>query len=265
MKNTLRGWLKLSRAARLTDLNAIIGVDGTDAGRRAADELAREELAGLKKGEHPSDAIVLKALRLWGFDKSTSRPNVMPQGHEWVHSDTLGVIERYSDHNMAISAACGSYVHFMRLISSWARRRSPNGDLPFTTISLNKNYAGKLHRDAGNFGPSIGLAIGPFTGGRLRFWPGDSQKGARSSKVEQVRDEPSILLNSKQGVVFDGNCAHEVEPFKGERYSMIFFTVKKYKQASSSVKRKMVSMGADWPTDASLKRLQAKVPRLAAK
>merc|ERR1712183_560566 len=101
--------------------------------------------------------------------------------------------------------------------------------------------------------------------GRLRYWAGDSQKGARSHNVEAVRDEPSVALNIKRGVVFDGNCAHEVEPFEGERYSLIFFTTKKYKNASRDVKRKMVTMGADWPSDASLKFLRTKIPRLAAK
>lgn len=221
-------------------------------------------MSDLEEGERPSDAVVLKTLRLWSFDKSTSRQNVLPEGHEWVHSDTLGVIESRGDHSMIITTACKGHESFVRLLSSWARKRSPNGDLPFTTISLNKNYAGRLHRDSGNMGPSIGLAIGPFTGGRLRFWADDSGRGSRSH-VEEVRNEPSVLLNIKQGVVFDGNCAHEVQPFEGERYSLIFFTVKKYKKASNAVKRKMSQMGADWPTDASLKRLQAKVPRLSAK
>ena len=163
---------------------------------------------------------------------------------------------------MIVTSASKGHENFVRLLSSWARRRSPSGALPFTTISLNKNYAGRLHRDLGNTGPSIGVAIGPFTGGRLRFWAGDSRRGSRSS-VEQVRNEPSVLLDIRQGVVFDGNCAHEVEPFEGERYSLIFFSVKKHKEASRAVKRKMVQMGADWPTDASLARLQAKIPRLA--
>merc|ERR1712232_1208785 len=154
----------------------------------------------------------------------------------------------------------GGHENFVRLLSAWARKRSPNGELPFTTISLNKNYAGRLHRDAGNIGPSVGCAIGPFTGGRLRYWAGDSQKGARSADVESVRDEPSVALNIKRGVVFDGNCAHEVEPFEGERYSLIFFTVKKYKKTSSAVKRKMINMGADWPTRRSLAKLANEVP-----
>ena len=82
-----------------------------------------------------------------------------------------------------ITESSMGYVNFMRLISSWARKRSPDGDLPFTTISLNKNYAGKLHRDSGNIGPSVGVAIGDYTGGNLHFWPDDSKKGTRSSNV----------------------------------------------------------------------------------
>ena len=144
---------------------------------------------------------------------------------------------------------------------AWARSRGFD-ELPFTTISLNKNYAGRLHRDSGNFGPSIGLAIGPFTGGKLRYWAEDSHKGMRGSQVEDARAEPSVALNIKQGVVFDSNCAHEVEPFEGERYSLIFFTLKKYERASSSVKRRMVKMGVDWPTAKVLKRLSANVAGL---
>jgi hypothetical protein len=178
-----------------------------------------------------------------------------------VHSDTLGIIEDRHTHNHMIISGCKGHEYFVRLLCSWARKRSPNRELPFTAISLNTNYAGRLHRDAGNIGPSVGLAIGSFTGGKLRFWANDSAKGTRSD-VEQVRGEPSVALNLKRGVVFDGNCAHEVEPFAGERYSMIFFTGKKYKKTSGAVKRKMVHMGADWPTIASLDRLKAKVRRL---
>merc|ERR1712032_1596285 len=260
--NALPGWLTLTKAAGKKLLRDIVGVDGIDAGRRAADELARTEMASLKRNERPSDDVVLKALRLWGFEKSTSRQNVLPDGHDWVHSDTLGVIENRADHQMIVTAACQGHENFVRLLSSWARKRSPDGMLPFTTISLNKNYAGRMHRDAGNIGPSFGLAVGTFKGGRLRYWAGDPQKGTRSACVEQVRDEPSIFLNTTKGAVFDGNCAHEVEPFDGERYSLIFFTLKKYLKTSDAVKRKMVNMGADWPTNGSLQRLGEYIPKM---
>ena len=51
---------------------------------RAADDLAREALASLQRGQRPSDQVVLKALRLWGFDKNKSRQNVIPDGRDWV-------------------------------------------------------------------------------------------------------------------------------------------------------------------------------------
>ena len=57
---------------------------------------------------------------------------------------------------MVITTACSEHENFIMLLSAWAL--SPVFDeLSFTTISLNKNYAGRLHRDSGNFGPSIGL------------------------------------------------------------------------------------------------------------
>jgi len=260
LQNTLPGWLKLQKAAGLTNITDVTGMDGLHFGRRAADEFARVELARLKNGARPSDDLVLKALRLWSFAKSASRQNVMPDGVDWVHSDTLGVIESREDHSMILTTACAMYGNFVRLLCEWARKRSPDGELPFTTISLNKNYAGRLHRDAGNYGPSVGISTGPHTGGKLRYWYADSQKGQRSKYVEEVRHVPSVALKIKDGVVFDGNCAHEVEPFKGERYSLIFFTVKKYKLVSGDVKRRMISVGADWSTSASLKRLMTHVP-----
>jgi hypothetical protein len=261
----LRGWLKFAKAMGHEKMSDVSGIDGLNAGRRAADKFAEETMANIREGERPTDAQVLRALRLWGFEKSRSRQNVLPEGREWVHSDTLGLLEtKYGSHDMAVTAACRGHENFVRLLCSWARRRSPGGVLPFTTISLNKNYAGRLHRDSGNVGPSIGVAIGPYTGGGLRFWADDPGRGSKRN-VEGVRKEPSALLDIRKGVVFDGNCAHEVQPFEGERYSLIFFTVKKYKKADPSVKRKMIQMGADWPSDVSLKRLQAQIPRSSAK
>lgn len=210
----LRGWLKFAKAMGHEKMSDMMGIDGLNASRRAADKFAEEMLANLEEGERPTDAQVLKALRLWGFDKSRSRQNVLPEGHEWVHSDTLGLIETYGSHDMVITAACKGHENFVRLLCSWARRRSPEGVLPFTTISLNKNYAGRLHRDSGNVGPSIGVAIGPYTGGGLRFWADDPGRGSKRN-VEGVRKEPNVLLNIRKGVVFDGNCAHEVQPFEG--------------------------------------------------
>ena len=264
LENALRGWLKLLKSYGFNELGQIANVKEMKGGQSAADELAREGLAKLKKGQHPSDKVVHKALRLWGFERRTFGQNVIPEGQEWEHSDTLRIIEsRFNDSRIIISP-CNGHENFVRLLGSWAHKRTPNGQLPFTTM-LFKNYAGKLHRVTRNTGTSVGLAIGSFTGGKLRYWAGDSQEGARSSHVEAVRDDPGNALNTRRGVVFDGDCGHEVEPFRGKRYSLMFFTVEKYKKASNAVKRKMVNMTVDSDTDDILERLQAKVLRAVAR
>ena len=40
-------------------------------------------------------------------------------------------------------------------------------DFKFTSITLNKNYAAKRHRDKNNLGDSRLIAFGDFTGGEI--------------------------------------------------------------------------------------------------
>jgi hypothetical protein len=44
-----------------------------------------------------------------------------------------------------------------------------------------------------------------------------------------MRDQDAEAFDTRNGfVLFDGNRAHEVEPFLGERYSLVFFTIGVY-------------------------------------
>ena len=163
--------------------------------------------------------------------------------------------------------------------------------LPFTTISLNKNYAGRMHRDAGNIGPSIGLAIGTFTGGKLRYWAGDSQKGARSAEPAHPPTEKLLNLGGYFVRAFDfwavsrdgfgrwcrvmrlGDVGALVSrpvgrdpPRKTAKPPLALRRIWRnlprsvIKNTSAEVKRKMVSMGADWPTSVSWQQLREHVP-----
>ena len=58
----------------------------------------------------------------------------------------------------------------MKLLTCWAKSQLGH-KIPFTSVNVNKNYASKVHRDKNNLGPSVGLAVGSFTGGHLRYWP----------------------------------------------------------------------------------------------
>ena len=56
--------------------------------RKDADTLATELLAS---GKLLSDADVLSVLSRWTFQKNKNRQNVIPDGSEFVYSDTLGL------------------------------------------------------------------------------------------------------------------------------------------------------------------------------
>ena len=86
---------------------------------------------------------------------------------------------------------------------------------------VNKNYGGKLHRDAGNIGPSLLRALGDVKGGELHYGPYDNTKRPLHTLKESGRVMPDIRENI---VVFDGRRRHEVADFEGERYSLVYFS-----------------------------------------
>jgi hypothetical protein len=66
------------------------------------------------------------------------------------------------------------------------------------------------------------VRIGDFTGGRLLYFPDDDARHG----LDELRQEHAVPLDTKRGFcLFDGNRAHSVEPFLGERYSVVFFSI----------------------------------------
>merc|ERR1712117_416354 len=97
-------------------------------------------------------------------------------------------------------------------------------DFKFTSLNLNKNYAAKLHRDGNNFGPSMIAAFGDFTGGELNYYPDDDGKGEPDKLLKDKHKTESFDLG-KGLALFNGNSAHSVNPFKGNRFSIVFSTL----------------------------------------
>ena len=89
-----------------------------------------------------------------------------------------------------------------------------NHPLPYTTISVNKGFAAKLHRDTRNEGPSVALALGEFTGSGLRYWPGDSKRG----DVESLRGQPSIVFDMVAMAQTDRASCNPVDWFSPRRF-----------------------------------------------
>ena len=85
-------------------------------------------------------------------------------------------------------------------------------DFKYTSIQVNKNMMCSPHRDSGNAGMSYIIGLGDYTGGDLVITHKDG-----SSDNHDIRNK---------SLKFDGHEIHHVTPFKGERYSLVFFTVK---------------------------------------
>ena len=78
-------------------------------------------------------------------------------------------------------------------------------DFEYTTIQVNKNVTCNPHVDKNNVGPSYVIALGDFTGGDLVI----------------EGKEYSIKNKFKK---FNGTKGHWITPFKGTRYSIVYFT-----------------------------------------
>merc|ERR1719219_333499 len=83
---------------------------------------------------------------------------------------------------------------------------------------------------------SVVRAFGNFTGGRLRYWPDDP--GANQAPDPETLDAKSgvPLVVKGRSVVVDSTKAHEVEPFKGQRYSLVYFTIPNFQKCSQEAK-----------------------------
>ena len=117
-----------------------------------------------------------------------------------------------------VADASQNWKAFTQLMTRWLKDNTPEELGPAfhcTSISVNKNYGGKLHRDGGNAGPSILMALGNFTGGELNYHPRDGCNRA----LDTLPLDKAIIADPKANVtLFDGRRAHEVRPFEGERW-----------------------------------------------
>ena len=84
---------------------------------------------------------------------------------------------------------------------------------PWTSVQFNKNFGGSpatRHRDDKDATHQVATAFGEYTGGELRV---HGQEGI-------------VDVNTRDRFVrFDGRYEHEVLPYEGRRYSVIFFAL----------------------------------------
>merc|ERR1712060_911861 len=205
------------------------------------------------------DEDVVEVLQVWGFPDNDTRLNVLPEGVKTVHSDTLGVL-KMRDGTYRIFDPTTRYEHVTKLLCQWFltnKGKNIPADFGFMGININHNYAGRRHRDNGNEGPSAIRAIGKFTGGKLNYFPKDCKKPGRC-EVTQLDAKESVSLDlSKDFVMFNGNNAHGVQPFGGERFSLVFFTTSKFFKVQKKEVETLTKLGFKVPTIESMEKVHA--------
>ena len=83
-------------------------------------------------------------------------------------------------------------------------------DLKFSGVQLNHNYKIPPHKDANNIGESVLICCGNYTGG---------------STIVEIDGVLNYFDGRKHPVIFDGSkYTHWTDDFKGNRYSLVFFS-----------------------------------------
>ena len=111
-----------------------------------ANELAEKILA---RSALVTEADVLAVLSLWRFKNNTDRQNVLPAGQEAVFSDTLGLVQS-RDGRVVATSSTRKYKNLFALLCRWLNDHRPQEleRFVFSSISVNYDYAARVHRDS---------------------------------------------------------------------------------------------------------------------
>ena len=230
------------------------------AGRSASENLARKIV---ERGGTVSREAVTKALRLCKVPQQ-ARHNVAPEGASSIRGMTCGLFV-YAE-RIGLSAASHRFPWLTRLLALFGRQQHP--DFVFTSIQVNVNNASRPHVDRHNLGQSHIIGLGSYTGGEL--WIHDDTGVQALTLQEDIGREKlyrkGTLWRGRdidicgKWAQFNGNKLHCTKPFKGTRYSLVYYTCDRYAEASPEVRESLrkTGIGFQWSSVALRKMLVVK-------
>ena len=168
--------------------------------------------------------LVLKMIRELKWPK-TGRPNVLRQSHiekkglrSGYEGFVLGMITSWAGKGsrsgyrkmLSMKTREPKYKKLFRETKKLMRLKDPK--FKFTSIQFNKNHRAARHRDAKNTGISYIIGLGDYTGGQLTIFD-ENEKNPVKHDIKN------------KFYTFDGSkYPHETCPFKGERYTLVFYS-----------------------------------------
>ena len=169
--------------------------------------------------------LVLKMLRELKWPK-TERPNVLRESHINKANGKRAGYEGFALGIVTSWAGKGSRSGYRKMLSMKTREprykklfketkklmRLKDPKFKFTSIQYNKNHRAARHRDAKNTGISYIVGLGDYTGGELLIFD--------ENEKNPVKHDIKGKFNTFNGSIYP----HETAPFKGERYTLVFYS-----------------------------------------
>ena len=185
----------------------------------------------------------LAELKSTKIPMSSSRRNVLPEGHSGVRSCLLGAYSQGG--SRGVTSLTKRQPRLTQLLTKLARDYFP--EFPFNAITINSGYSAKPHVDRRNEGPSMIVALGDFRGGRL--WIRDDKGTAPMEVSERFAGHAAGQYNGTYHnihnnlIQFSGKTLHAAENFTGERYSVIWFNTPGVQRWTTQQRNELVTYG----------------------
>jgi hypothetical protein len=162
---------------------------------------------------------LLDILRKTNFPLNQSRKNVMKKGQVSYEGFVLGMInlipywanKKGHKQELSVRTKDPKFKELYNNTRSLLKLHDPK--FKYTTIQYNKNHKCAKHRDGRNVGESYIIGLGDYTGGELIVFDENDKNPVK----HDIRNK---------FFKFNGSIyPHVTAPFKGERYTMVFFNV----------------------------------------
>jgi len=164
---------------------------------------------------------IVRYLREMDFPRELRR-SVLRSDDDAKGGFVLGEVLNFS-RGYSVSHMTRRHPALAGLVTAYARQHFPH--FKFGTVQVNSGGSG-LHVDQSNCGPSYIVALGDHEGGELYQYP---------TTVLDIREKPAAC---------NGLLPHITLPFVGERFSLVFFTLKvRAKPAAGETLRYLRKLG----------------------
>ena len=168
--------------------------------------------------------LVLDMLRELKWPR-TERPNVVRESHKNREGERGGY-EGFALGKVTSWAGKGELAGYKQILSMKTREKKykklfketkklmklKDSKFKFTSIQYNKNHRTARHKDSKNVGISYIIGLGNYTGGELIIFD-ENEKNRKKHNIKN------------KFYTFNGSIyPHETAPFKGERYTLVFYS-----------------------------------------